>query len=165
MARNRDEIVRVEFEGLEELRRMFETMPQRFEELLIEEMTRYAMLLEEGTKALAPKDKGDLEDSINFSRPQRDGQGVSFEGGSNLEYALRRHEEPYRNGKHPYYDNGAKFPDYYQNGRGARTRSKGSWRGEKAGRKYLERAVNLTEQDWNDMLERVLERCLREGLL
>lgn len=143
---------------------MFENMSDRFEQILREEFQDYLELVEEGAKALAPHDEGDLEDSINSELRMIFG-GIMGIVGANTEYALRRHEEPYRSGSHPKYDNGAKFPQYYVNGRGAGTRAKGSWRGYPAGRKYLTNAVKATEKDFNDMMERVLERCMREGLI
>lgn len=156
--------VDVEWEGLTELITMFERMEDRFLVILKEEFTEYLNLVEEGAKALAPHDEGDLEDSIN-SEVRILHQGIMGIVGANTEYALRRHEEPYRGGTHDKYDNGSKFPDYYVDGRGAGTRAKGSWKGYPAGRKYLTNAVKATEQDFNDMLERVLERCIRGGLL
>lgn len=143
---------------------MFRTMDDRFQRILKEEFTDFMHLVEQGTKALAPHDEGDLEDSIN-TVVQTQSHGITGTVGANTVYALRRHEEPYRGGVHPKYDNGAKFPDYYVNGRGAGTRAKGTWRGYPAGRKYLTNAVKATEKDFEDMLERVLERCIREGLL
>lgn len=157
--------ISMEWENLEEFVELFERFEDRFVVILREEMTKYGALVEEGAKALSPKAESDLEDSINFGQAVVMGDMVIVEGGANTVYALRRHEEPYRSGTHDKYDDGAKFPDYYEDGRGAITRSKGSWRGQPAGRKYLTNAVRLTADDWNDMLERVLERCIRENLL
>lgn len=165
MARNRDINIDVQWEGLEELGNLFRRMDDRFQFILLQEFNDFLNLVEEGAKALAPHDEGDLEDSINSSGAHIQGAGVTGEVGANTAYALRRHEEPYRGGVHPKYDNGSKFPDYYVNGRGAGTRGKGSWRGYPAGRKYITNTVKATERDWEDMLERVLERCIREGLL
>jgi hypothetical protein len=164
LASYRDLRVDVEWHGLNELIVLFEGMDKRFTRILKEEFTKYVKLVEQGTKALAPEQEGDLVDSIN-SEVRMVHHGIMGIVGANTEYALRRHEEPYRPGTHPRYDNGAKFPNYYVNGRGAGTRSKGSWRGYKAGRKYLTNAVKATEKDFQDMLERVLERCIRRGLL
>lgn len=137
-------------------------MPEDFERILIQEYTEYGMLVEEGTKALAPHDEGNLEDNINFERAKREGTGVSVEGGvSNVEYAVIRHEAPYRGGRGPKYDDGAKYPNYYIMGRGARTRSKPSWRGYVPGRKFLDNAITATEQDFIEMNKRALDRTLR----
>lgn len=144
---------------------MFERMDDRFQLILKQEFDDFLTLVEQGAKSLAPHDEGDLTDSINSSGARIVGKGVTGEVGANTAYALRRHEEPYRGGVYPKYDNGSKFPDYYVNGRGAGTRAKGSWRGYPAGRKYITNAVKATEADFKDMLERVLERCIREGLL
>lgn len=162
--RNQSFEVDVQWEGLEELQAMFMTMDDRFQRILKEEFDDYMALVEDGVKSLAPHDEGDLEDSI-AAYSQLLPNGITGAVGANTEYALRRHEEPYRTGKAPKYDNGGKFPDYYVNGRGAGTRAKGMWRGYPAGRKYITNAVRATEQDFYDMLERVLERCIREGLL
>lgn len=155
-----DDFLNIQWDGLEELERLFEEMDGKFTQILTEEYTDYGMLVEEGTKALAPHDEGDLEDSINFGQAEREGSGVSVEGGSNAKHALKRHERPYRMGKYPKYENGSKFPDYYVNGRGAGTRSKPKWRGQMPGRKYLLNAINATEKDYEKMLVRILERTL-----
>jgi hypothetical protein len=156
------EIFRVDWEGLDELAEYFERLEEAFIQILKEEYTRFGLLLEEGGKALAPEDDGDLAASINFSGLQVTSTGVEGEVGSNLVYALRRHEEPYRRGKFPKYSRGSKFPDYYVNGRGATTRTK-SWRGYPAGRKYLENAVKATQRDYEEMLQRILDRALNGG--
>lgn len=156
----KDELIRIEWDGLQEMKRLFEEMNENFEKILLEEYTKYGMLVEEGAKALAPHDEGDLESSINFGKAQREGNGVSVEGGSNMAYALRRHEEPYREGEHPKYDNGAKFPKFYVNGRGVRTRSKAAWRGFMPGRKFLENAIKATKPDYDAMNKRILDRTL-----
>lgn len=153
----------VEWEGIVEMSRSLGNMEQRFMAILVQEMTAYGMLVEEGAKALAPHDEGDLEDSINFGQARRMGNSVVVEGGANTPYAMLQHEKPAGGRTNPKYDNGSKFPAYYSGGRGARTRSKGGWRGYIAGRKYLFNAVKATEHDWNQMLDRVLERVIRES--
>lgn len=160
MARKKDEFLNIEWEGIKELEEYFEKFDENFERILIEEYTKYGMLVEEGTKALAPHDEGDLEDSISFGRAKKEGKTVVVEGGSNSPYALRRHEEPYRKGVYPKYDNGAKLEDYYVNGRGEGTRGKPPWRGYQPGRKYLQNAINATKKDYNEMNERILQRAL-----
>lgn len=137
----------------------FRRMEDAFVRILREEFTKYGFLLEEGGKALAPEDEGDLAASINFSGLRVSSSGVEGEVGSNLSYALRRHEEPYSSGTRPKYSRGSKFPDYYKNGKGLETRQK-SWRGYPAGRKYLENAVAASENYYNEMLQRILDRTL-----
>lgn len=154
------DVFNIEWEGFAELEEFFEKAPGRFEKILMEELTKYGKLAEEGSRALAQKDTGDLEESINFGKAQKEGNAFVVEGGSSLKYALRRHEEPYRMGNHTYYDDGAKFENYYVGGRGRRTHRKPSWRGERAGRKFMQRAINLTEKDFETMMERVLERLM-----
>lgn len=157
---NKDDFFRMEWDGLKELEKLFDNMEENFERILIEEYSDYGMLVEEGAKALAPHDEGDLEDSISFDKAKIEGNSVTVEGGSNLKYALRRHEEPYRAGEYPKYNRGAKFPKYYVNGLGTGTRSKSTWRGYSPGRKYLENAIKATEKDYDEMNARILDRAL-----
>lgn len=155
--------INIEWEGLQELEELLDDMEADLERIAKEEYTEFGMLVEEAVRALMPRDESDLEGSYNVSPAKVSGGEISIEGGSNSEYALRRHEEPYRMGTYPKYDNGSKFPNYYVNGRGARTRSKPGFRGEQAGRKYQERAVNLIKKDFNDMNKRILDRVLGGG--
>lgn len=150
----------IQWDGIEEMARLLENMDDQMEQIMIEEYTRFGLLAEEGTKALAPKDKGDLTDTINSDRARKDGQGVFVEVGVGSIYGIYQHEKRLRPGKHPKYDRGAKFPDYYQNGYGQKTRSKPAWRGEKPGRKYLERTVALIETDFDEMNDRILARIM-----
>lgn len=152
--------VSIQWDGLEELAGLVEDMGDQIEKIAIEEYNDFGMLLEEGVRALMPRDGSDLEGSYNVSKARLEGKEISIEGGTNSVYALRRHEEPYRNGIRPKYEDGAKFPGFYKNGRGARTRSKAGFRGEKAGRKYQERAVELLKKDYDEMNERILSRVL-----
>lgn len=151
----------IHWDGNEELARLLNQMDDAMEQIMIEEYSKFGLLVEEGTRALAPKDKGDMTDTINSDRAKRDGQGIFVEIGVGSVYGLYQHEKRLRPGIHPKYDRGAKFPNYYQNGYGQKTRSKPSWRGEKPGRKYLERAVTLTEPDFDEMNERVLDRIMQ----
>ncbi|WP_037563077.1 HK97 gp10 family phage protein [Sporolactobacillus terrae] len=157
---NKNELFHIEWDGLEELKELFDQMDENFQRILIEEFTDYGSLVEEGAKALAPKDAGDLVDSINATKAEIHGHTVEVSVGSNSKYAVRRHEEPYRKGHFPKYDNGSKFDNYYINGRGKRTRSKHRWKGQPTGRKYLQNAINATESDYKKMLERILKRTL-----
>lgn len=160
---NNDNIVNIEWEGLEEFAELLDELEDEFFKIAKEEYTKYGMLLEEGAKSLAPHDEGDLEDSINFQQAKREGNSITLEGGSNLKYAMLRHEAPQRSGKHDKYDNGSKFPDYYHNSRGQRTRTKGAWRGYKAGRKFLKNAILATEQDFDKMNKRIMTRVFKDG--
>jgi Bacteriophage HK97-gp10, putative tail-component len=159
LANNRG-FISLEWDGLAELEALLDGMEERIERIAKEEYTDFGFLVEEAVKALMPRDEGDLESSYNIAPARREGDEIVVEGGSNSEYAVRRHEEPYRMGVYPKYDNGAKFPGYYVNGRGARTRNKPGFRGEKAGRKFQERAVNLLKPDFEKMNKRILERVL-----
>lgn len=152
----------LEWEGLDQMARQFEQMEEAFVAILRDEYTKYGLLLEEGGRSLAPEDTGDLAASIRFSGLRFSGNGVEGDVGTNLIYALRRHEEPYRYGTFPKYNNGSKFPNYYINGRGAVTRTK-SWKGYPAGRKYLENAVLALQDYYNQMLQRIMDRTLNGG--
>lgn len=159
MAKN---VFDIQWEGLDALEKEFDKMDKKFTRILAEEYTKYGKLVEEGTKALAPQDESDLTDSINFDKAEITRTGVTVEGGASSEYALRRHEEPYREGTYPKYDNGAKFEDYYVDGRGLATRLKPNWRGYMPGRKYMENAIKATQRDYNKMNQRILDRTLGE---
>lgn len=156
----KDELFRIEWTGIEELEQEFDRMEKSFQNILVEEYTKYGLLVEEGAKALAPYDEGDLEQSIVSDKAQVKGNTVSVGVGSNSPYAVRRHEEPYKSGRRHKYDNGSRFDDYYRNGIGRGTSGKGNWRGYQPGRKFLENAVLATEDDYDEMNKRILERVL-----
>lgn len=152
---------RVEFAGLDEFIEQMDGWEEEFSRNLNEGMDEYGMLLEEGSRSLAPYDDGGLETSIEFKPLRHVGKTVEGEVGTDKEYALKRHEAPYKPGVHDKYDGGVKFEDYYLNGRGRRTYRKGKWRGLPAGRKYIERAVVSTEPDFEDIMIEVQENTLR----
>lgn len=133
------DLMEIKWDGLVELQEHLKDMNKNVEKITIEEMTEFGMLAEEGTKALVHHDEGDLEDSINFDQAKKEGDSIAVHGGSNMEYALRRHEEP---------------------GRGPGTLAKPSWRGYQPGRKYLENAMKSIEADYDKMNVRTLERIL-----
>lgn len=160
MAKKDDDFISIKWDGLQEYEDLLVGMEEEVERIAMEEMSKYGLLVEEATKALAPKDTGDLEESINFGKAQKEGNEIVVEGGSNLEYALRRHEEPYKMGIRDKNDNGAVFEDYYIGGKGRKTLRKPTWNGYKPGRKFLQNAVNATEEDYNKMNERILDRLL-----
>lgn len=138
-------------------------MDRKAEQILKQEYTRHALLVEQGTKALAHHDRGDLEDSIHSQPARRLGQGISSDVYVNSEYAIYVHERvPRYSGYRPKYENGSKFPKYYKNGLGLRTRTKSGFRGERPGRKFLDRAVNLTRPDFDEMNQRAIRR-ITEG--
>lgn len=156
---NKDDISIV-WEGLKEFSSELDGMTKEFEKNLLDAMTEYLKLVEGGAGDLAPKDSGDLEISIVTKGPYVEGDRVVGEVGSNSKYAFERHERPYSSGVRDKVDNGVTFKDYYVDGRGRRTREKPNWRGQKPGRKYLERAVVLTEDDYEKIMADALERTL-----
>jgi len=145
-------------EGLEEESKFYGEIYDKWEHIALEEMTKFGKLVEEGAKSLAFHDTGEFEDSITSDPAIREGDGVSVEIGSNSPLAVTLHERPYRMGTHDKYDNGARFPRYYVNGRGRRTITKPKWRGFKAGRKYMQNAVTAVEPDLDKMNERIQQR-------
>lgn len=156
----KDDVFAIEWEGLQEFSDALEKMEKEAEKIIMEEMTEFGQLAEEGTKALVHHDHGDLEDSINFGKAQIKGENIVVEGGSNMPYALRRHEEPYRLGVHDKHERGRHYTGYYIDGRGRGTRGKPSWRGYRPGRKYMENAIKAIEPDYDKMNERALKRIL-----
>ncbi len=110
MSMAKGDVFNIEWEGLEEFSEILDKMDKEAENIIMDEMTKFGMLAEEGTKALVHHDEGTLEDSINFDKAKKEGNEIVVRGGSNLEYALRRHEEPYRPGVHDKYENGRKYP-------------------------------------------------------
>jgi hypothetical protein len=150
----------IKWDGLDQLIKKFDHMEADLKKNLLAGYTKYGLLVEEGAKALAPHDTGDLEASITAEKASIRGNSVETAVGSNSKYALRRHEEPYRKGAFPKYDNGAKFPDYYVNGRGQITRSKPNWRDKIPGRKYLQNAIDATENEYHETNQRILHRTL-----
>lgn len=155
------DFIRIEMYGLTEFAEGFENLEAVFLRHLADEMKDYSLLVETGARALAQRYGGDLEESIVAAQVAVRNGLVIGEVGSILVYAWRRHEEPYRPGKHPLYDAGIKVDDYYKNGLGRRTRTKTSWRGQMPGRKFLERAVIATEEEFYEMIGNAMEKALR----
>src|SRR5699024_12056749 len=75
-----------------------------------EELSKFGKHVESVTKKLVHQDEGHLSDSINFDNAYKEGNSYIVSGGSNLPYALRRHEEPYRPGVHDKYLHGRHYP-------------------------------------------------------
>lgn len=157
---NNDDFIRIEWDGLSEFEDMFKGMEKEIDKIVMQEYTKYGLLVEEGAKALAFKDRGDLESSINFDQAKKEGNLIVVQGGTNLKSALRLHEMPYKPGVRPKYDSGALFERYYNNGRGEKTRAKSAWRGYQPGRKFLSNAILATEEEFDEMNDRILKRVL-----
>lgn len=145
-------------EGLEEESERYGNFYNDWVEVSKQEMTKFGLLVEEGAKALAFHDTGEFEDSITADKAVQQGDEISVEIGSNSPLAVILHERPYRMGTHDKYDNGARFPRYYVNGRGRRTITKPKWRGFKAGRKYMQNVVTAVDPDLDKVNERIQER-------
>lgn len=161
MPKRKDDFIMFDEREVEQFIRDLDKLPDDILNYILQYYTDYGMLVEEGAKALVHHDEGTLEDSINFEEAKLEGKEVSVEGGTNLVYAMRRHEEPPRAGSHPKYSRGAKFPAYYQDGRGLKTRQKPNWRGKTPGRKFLENAIEATEEDYNKMVKEIADKALK----
>lgn len=156
MAKDVD-VFTIEWEGLDEFVDLLNGIERDHEKFIKEGLTDFGQLAEYGTKALVHHDEGTLEDSINFGEARKIWGHFEVTGGSNLVYAMRRHEEPYRLGTHH------KLPKdfFYQNGLGRYTRNKPTWRFHKPGRKYLENAIKAIDKDYDKMNQEVLDKIMR----
>lgn len=150
----------IEIDGLIEFIMACETAEDDLIDAVMDAMNTYTLLVETGGKALAHRFSGELEESIKASAAAIENGMVVGAVGSNLSYAWIRHEQPYRPGTHDMYDRGVLFKKYYLNGRGRRTHRKSKWRGQLPGRKYLERAVNVTEGNFETIMTRAMEQIL-----
>ncbi|WP_416349709.1 HK97 gp10 family phage protein [Mammaliicoccus lentus] len=153
----------IEWDGLRELQNEFRTMNKRFSLILLDEMDKIGLTCEDYAKALAPRDSGELEDSIHSTQARVEGRSFVVYVGTNMEYATYVHE---LNNVRPVgdkYERGVKYPNYYIRGRGTGTRQKPSVKGYQPGRKFLQRAVILTDQHFEKAMERALERLLEGG--
>lgn len=155
------DFINFEWDGLGELEQLFGEMDDLLMSNSKKGMKDYSLLVETGSRKLAQRYEGELERSIIAGHVVVVAGLVIGQVGSNLAYAFRRHEEPYRRGKHPLYDAGIKIPEYYKHGLGRKTRSKSAWRGQMPGRKFMERAVIATEEDFEDTFDIVLDATLR----
>lgn len=163
MASNNGINFNLSWSGTNEIRRAIKKMDVMAERVLKEEYSKHALFVEQATKSLAHHDRGDLEDSIHSQPARRTGKGITSEVYVNSDYAIYLHESvPKKYGYRPKYENGSKFPKYYKNGLGLRTRTKPGFRGEKPGRKFLDRAVKLSEKDFDEMNKRAIRR-ITEG--
>lgn len=153
----------IEWDGLRELQNEFRTMNKRFSLILLDEMDKIGLTCEDYAKALAPRDSGELEDSIHSTQARVEGRSFVVYVGTNMEYATYVHE---LNNVRPVgdkYERGVKYPNYYIRGRGTGTRQKPNVKGYQPGRKFLQRAVILTDQHFEKAMERALERLLEGG--
>ncbi|WP_426366301.1 HK97 gp10 family phage protein [Mammaliicoccus lentus] len=153
----------IEWDGLRELQNEFRTMNKRFSLILLDEMDKIGLTCEDYAKALAPRDSGELEDSIHSTQARVEGRSFVVYVGTNMEYATYVHE---LNNVRPVgdkYERGVKYPNYYIRGRGTGTRQKPNVKGYQPGRKFLQHAVILTDKYFEQAMERALERLLEGG--
>lgn len=145
---------------VEQLQKKVQKTNREFVSHLISNVELFSLQMETDSKDLAPADSKELEQSIVSITDYKNGV-VSSVTGSNLEYALRRHEEPYRKGVHNKYHKGVKYTDYYVDGRGQLTREKPSVQGKLPGRKYLSNAVAINRRNWNTTLKESYKEAWR----
>lgn len=150
----------LEFHGLKELEDALVKRELEVVTIAIKHMNRYTNLVEKGARALAQRFDGDLEQSIIAAKSALRSGVIVGSVGTNLVYAWRRHEEPYKPGLRHLYHRGAKLENYYLNGLGERSRNKETWRGVLPGRKYLQNAVTVTEQDFDEFMEDALAEII-----
>ncbi|MDK3882496.1 HK97 gp10 family phage protein [Staphylococcus pseudintermedius] len=139
--------VTIDSSRIRALESKFAGSKERFDKALQKNVGLFSLEMENDSKALAPRQDGELENSIQSKTSFRNGVASSVTG-SNLKYALRRHEEHERKGVYPLYRRGVKHPDYYYNGRGEITRAKSPVGGFQPGRKYLHNAAILNKDNW-----------------
>lgn len=153
--------INIELEGFEEFSDAISKIPKRFNEIMTEELQKVSLTAERYARQLAPRDTGELENSINAGSVKREGNSFVVYVGTNMEYATYVHElNSSRVGDK--YDKGVKIPGYYVNGRGAGTRAKTNVKGYMPGRKYLRNAIVLTETHLETAMSRAIERVLGE---
>lgn len=152
----------VQWDGLEELIDLFGEMNELVRINTVAGMEDYTALVETGARELAQYFDGDLAESIVARDVVIKSGVVTGEVGSVLIYAWRRHEEPYRKGRHDLYDRGIRLVGFYKDGLGARSRgsTRMGWRGQMPGRKYLERAIVASEEDFQSIFDNVLAATL-----
>lgn len=151
--------VNIEVEGFEEFANAVEKMPKVLKHNLSKQLGYAALTAERFSRQLAPRDTGELEDSIHAGAVKREGNSLAVYIGTNMEYATYVHElSSKRVGDK--YDKGVKITNYYINGRGKQTRDKSSVKGYQPGRKYLRNAIVLTEPYVTKAVNRAIEQTL-----
>lgn len=152
--------VHFQWHGMDEFIDDLQQVEDTFKRFVMDGMDEYSLIVEEGARALAFRYGGDLEESIlSAAVAYRNGVVIGAVG-TNLVYAWRLHEKPHGNKIGTLYDNGIRIQGYYIGGRGKRTRDKASWKGQMPGRKFIERAVVATEDEFYEIMEEVYEKAL-----
>lgn len=151
--------INIELEGFEEFADAMAKMPKVLMHNLSKELGYVALTAERLARQLAPRDTGELEDSIHAGAIKREGGALVTYIGTNMEYAKYVHELS-SNRIGDKYDKGVKITGYYVDGRGQRTRDKPSIKGYKPGRKYLRNAIVLTEPYLEKAMNRAIEKTL-----
>lgn len=151
---------RIEWDGLDEFKKLIEEAPKKFDKLVKEELTDIGLVAEGYAKRLSPRDSGALENSIFSTRAKKSGGVHVVYVGTNMVYARYVHELFNPTGRGDKYERGVKYPNYYIGGRGKRTREKANVKGYRAGRKYLRNAIVLTEPEVEKAMERVITKMM-----
>ena len=155
--------LKIEWTGLKELQQEFDNMSRRFKAIMLDEMDKIGLSCENYAKALSPRYSGALENSINSTMATMEGRSFVVYVGTNMSYANYVHELMSGRPVGDKYERGVKYPNYYQFGRGARTRQKSNVKGYQPGRKFLSNAVILTDDHFEKAMERALERLYEGG--
>lgn len=140
MANNSAFRIDIEFDGMEELMSVLEEAGQTEKRHFTKKLNRFKSVPERGAKKLTPVLENDLTRSIRSSPVMQTNGTYFFTLGSNLPYAVKMHE--------------------WMGGWGERTQNKQrvKWRGYTPGRKYLENAVNGSEESFQKMAEELLDK-------
>lgn len=153
--------IHIELENFEEFADIIGNIPKRFSRVMTQELSKVALMAERYARQLAPRDSGELENSITASKVKQEGNSFVVYVGTNMEYATYVHElNSTRLGDK--YDKGVHIPGYYVNGRGQQTRDKPSVKGYQPGRKYLRNAIVLTDVHLETAMSRAIDRVFGE---
>jgi hypothetical protein len=149
----------IHFEGLDSLLENFDELEKAAEQTIKQAVKDCIEDLGKVSAKLAPLLEGDLQASNNV-QDKAIGNEIIGEIKFNSPYALRRHEEEYRPGRHMEYDSSGRPVGYIIDGRGPLTRSKSSVDGMEPGRKYLERPLKKYEGKYQKYVANAVRRLL-----
>lgn len=154
--------VNIELENWDEFADAMARVPKHFDKVMKEELKLVALQAERYARQLAPRDTGELENSIHAGAVKREGNTFVVYVGTNMEYAMYVHELISTRPTGDKYDKGVKIPNYYTWGRGKQTILKSNVKGLLPGRKYLRNAIVLTDLHIETAMKRAIERVFGE---
>lgn len=153
--------INIELENWDEFADAIQNIPKTFSKVMTQELSKVALQAERYARQLAPRDSGELENSISASKVQQQGNSFVVYVGTNQEYATYVHELN-SNRIGDKYDKGVRITGYYVNGRGQQTRNKPSVKGYRPGRKYLRNAIVLTDTHLETAMSNAIDRVFGE---